>query len=142
MLYYQKIRAMIAQEIQDEAPFDGEIEVDERYFGGVRKGQRGRGAVGKIPVFGLLKRGGKVYAKIIPDASGKTLMPIITRKISAYRKINVQFSSSVGFYFDISAYAGIVRLDRMTNTLIALNRHLGVMNARSLYALYGGQHLI
>lgn len=80
-LYYQKIRVMIAQEIADETPFDGEIEVDESYFGGHRKGKRGRGAGGKIPVFGLLKRGGKVYAKIIPDASGKTLMPIITRKI-------------------------------------------------------------
>ena len=32
----------------------GEIEVDESYFGGVRRGKRGRGAVGKIPVFGLL----------------------------------------------------------------------------------------
>lgn len=80
-LYYQKIRAMIAQEMEDETPFDGEIEVDESYFGGHRKGKRGRGAAGKIPVFGLLKRGGKVYAKIIPDASGKTLMPIITGKI-------------------------------------------------------------
>jgi len=72
---------MIAQEIADETPFDGEIEVDESYFGGSRKGKRGRGAGGKIPVFGLLKRGGKVYAKIIPDASGRTLMPFITRKI-------------------------------------------------------------
>ena len=48
--------------------FDGEIEVDESYFGGKRKGKRGRGAAGKIPVFGLLKRGGKVYTKIIPDS--------------------------------------------------------------------------
>ncbi|MDT8287915.1 MAG: transposase, partial [Elusimicrobiales bacterium] len=38
-------------------------------------------AAGKIPVFGLLKRGGKVYTKIIPDASGDTLMPIMARKI-------------------------------------------------------------
>jgi len=44
-------------------------------------GNRGRGAAGKIPVFGLLKRGGKVYAKVIPDASSKTLIPIIERKI-------------------------------------------------------------
>ena len=45
-----------------EAPFlAGEIEVDESYFGGVRKGKRGRGAGGKVPVFGLLKRGGRVY---------------------------------------------------------------------------------
>ena len=39
------------------------------------KENAGRGAAGKIPVFGLLKRGGKVYTKIIPDASGATLIP-------------------------------------------------------------------
>ena len=61
--------------------FGGEVEVDESYFGGRRKGKRGRGAAGKIPVFGLLKRGGKVYTKIIPDASGATLMPIIECKV-------------------------------------------------------------
>lgn len=31
------------------------------YFGGIRKGKRGRGAGGKTAVFGLLKRNGKVY---------------------------------------------------------------------------------
>src|ERR1039458_5090742 len=51
------------------------------YFGGHRKGKRGRGAGGKIPVFGLLKRGGKVYAKVIPDAKGKTLKAIIEDKV-------------------------------------------------------------
>jgi len=61
--------------------FGGEIEVDESYFGGKRKGKRGRGAAGKTPVFGLLKRGGKVYTKIIPDTSSETLMPIIKRKV-------------------------------------------------------------
>jgi len=35
--------------------FGGEIEVDESYFGGRRKGKLGCGAAGKIPVFGLLK---------------------------------------------------------------------------------------
>jgi transposase len=61
--------------------FEGEIEVDKSYFGGARKGIRGRGASGKVPVFGLLKRGGKVYTKVIPDASSSTLMPIIERKV-------------------------------------------------------------
>ena len=68
-------------EAESEAMFGGEIEVDESYFGGKRKGKRVRGAAGKIPVFGLLKRGGKVYTKIIPDASGATLIPIIERKV-------------------------------------------------------------
>ncbi len=51
------------------------------YFGGKRKGRRGRGAGGEIPVFGLLKRGGKVYTKVIPDASSSTLYSIIERKV-------------------------------------------------------------
>ena len=35
-----------------------------------------------ISVFGLLKRGGKVYTKIILDAAGVTLMPITERKVT------------------------------------------------------------
>ena len=66
---------------EEDAPFSGENEVDESYFGGVRKGKRGRGAAGKIPVFGLLKRGGRVYAKVIPDTKSKTLMGIIQKRI-------------------------------------------------------------
>lgn len=34
-----------------------------------------------MPVFGLLKRGGKVYTKIIPDAKTETLMPILEKKV-------------------------------------------------------------
>ena len=66
---------------ESDAVFGGEIEVDESHFGGKRKGKRGRGAAGKVPVFGLLKRKGKVYTKIIPDARSATLMPIIEQKV-------------------------------------------------------------
>ena len=79
--YFQRLRHIIHQESLRDTPFDGEIEVDESYFGGVRKGKRGRGSAGKVPVFGILKRGGKVYTQIIPDASGATLMPIMQDKI-------------------------------------------------------------
>jgi transposase len=82
--YYHRLRQIIAyhrdQESQDV--FGGEIEVDKSYFGGARKGKRGRGAGGN-PVFGLLKRGGRVYTKIIPDASCATLIPLIQRKVIA-----------------------------------------------------------
>ena len=83
--FYHRLRELISLELahQEEEVFGGEIEVDESYFGGKRKGKRGRGAAGKIPVFGLLKRGGKVYTKIIPDASSSTLMSIIERKVTA-----------------------------------------------------------
>ena len=81
--YFHRLREIIAWqlELESDEVFAGEIEVDESYFGGVRKGKRGRGAAGKVPVFGLLKRGGHVYTKIIPDASSATLLPIIERKV-------------------------------------------------------------
>ena len=41
----------------------------------------GHGGAGKVPVFGILKRGGKVYAKLIPDARTETLMPIMNPMI-------------------------------------------------------------
>ena len=61
--------------------FDGEIELDESYFGGIRKGKRGCGAGGKTAVFGLLKRNGKVYTFVVKDTKTDTLMPSITSKI-------------------------------------------------------------
>ena len=54
------------------------VEIDESYFGPRRqRGKRGRGARGKIVVLGLLKRNGKVYTQIIPDASREEILPII-----------------------------------------------------------------
>ena len=79
--YFHRLRELICAAIDDQTPFHGEIEVDESYFGGKRKGKRGRGAAGKVPVFGILKRGGKVYTKVIPDARTDTLMDIMQHKI-------------------------------------------------------------
>lgn len=79
--YFHRLREIIAAETRNRDVLSGEFEVDESYFGGTRKGRRGRGAVGKVPVFGILKRGGKVYTQVIPDASGKTLIPIIEKRI-------------------------------------------------------------
>ena len=76
------IRERIAELCEKESPFKGEIEVDESYFGGRRiKGLRGRGASGKRPVFGLLKRQGKVYTEVIDDCSKATIQAIIRGKI-------------------------------------------------------------
>ena len=78
--FYQRLRILIASK-QPSYELSGEIEADESYFGGVRKGKRGRGAAGKVAVFGLLKRGGKVYTAIIPNARTETLLPIIQEKV-------------------------------------------------------------
>ncbi|HLC66041.1 MAG TPA: IS1595 family transposase [Candidatus Peribacteraceae bacterium] len=79
--FFKRIRTAIAVHQERQWPFDGGVEVDESYFGGQRKGKCGRGAAGKIPVFGILKRGGKVYAQVIENAKAKTIVPIIKQRI-------------------------------------------------------------
>ena len=82
-LYYHKLRELIADRLAEQAPcLDGSIEVDESYFGGHRKGKRGRGAAGKVPVFGLLKRGGKVHVVMIPNTKSATLVGIIRKQVA------------------------------------------------------------
>ncbi|MCB1537457.1 MAG: IS1595 family transposase [Rhodospirillales bacterium] len=81
VVFFQRLRQLVASK-QESFVLSGEIEADESYFGGVRKGKRGRGAAGKVPVFGLLKRGGRVYTAIIPDAKAATIIPIIRDKVT------------------------------------------------------------
>jgi len=57
--YCHRLRQLIYPAVAGTAPFAGEIEVDERFFGGRCKGKRGRGAAGKAPVFGLLNAVGR-----------------------------------------------------------------------------------
>ena len=80
-LYYRKLREVIAQRVEDLSPFSGEVELDESYFGSRKTGKRGRGAPGKVPVFGILKRGGRVYTVMVPNVARTTLMPIIRQKV-------------------------------------------------------------
>jgi transposase len=84
MLFYKKIRQVISHHVELQATeiFDGAVELDESYFGGTRKGKRGRGAAGKVAVFGILKRGGKVFTKVANDTKAVTLMPLIAKKVA------------------------------------------------------------
>jgi len=80
--FVNKIRLRIFDLCQTEEKMSGEIEVDESYFGARRvRGKRGRGARGKIPVIGLLKRQGKVFTQIIPNCERKQLLPVIKGQI-------------------------------------------------------------
>ncbi len=81
--YFNEFRYLIFEEcLQENQREFGEFELDESYFGAKRvRGKRGRGAAGKTPVFGLLKREGKVYVTIVRNCSKEALMPIIQGKI-------------------------------------------------------------
>jgi transposase len=101
-VFYQRLRWLIASKLPSY-DLSGEVEVDESYFGGVRKGLRGRGAAGKVPVFGLLKRGGKVFTAIIPKANAKTLLPIIREQV---RPDSIVYTDSFTAYdvLDVSEF--------------------------------------
>ena len=79
-----QIRQRIAEFSESQSPFEsGEIEIDESYFGARRvRGGKGRGAHGKHIVFGLIKRGGKVYSQVVKNCSANELIPIIRGKVS------------------------------------------------------------
>jgi transposase-like protein len=79
---YNKIRERIVLLSNGNAKVGGEIELDESYFGAKRiRGKRGRGAAGKTPVFGVLKREENVYVEIVKNCSRESIMPIIQGKI-------------------------------------------------------------
>lgn len=75
-------RAILAHaDDADSYELDGEVELDESYFGGKRKGKRGRGAAGKVPVFGVLERNGRVCVEVVPNVRAETLLGLTIKKV-------------------------------------------------------------
>ena len=79
----QTIRyAILAHSDEDDfGLLGGEVEWDESYFGGSRKGKRGRGASGKVPVFGILKWNGKVKVSVVKDVTARTLLDLTVKTV-------------------------------------------------------------
>jgi len=68
----------------DGTPLKGTVEVDETYIGGKRRdGRTGRPGPGssKVAVMGMAERSGRVIARKIPDAKGKTLIPLVNQHV-------------------------------------------------------------
>jgi len=102
-LYYHKLRQCIAARMAEVEPELAVFECDESYFGGVRKGKRGRGAAGKVCVFGILKRGGRVYALPVADATSQTLLTALKTRVKAD---SVVYTDSLASYniLDVSGF--------------------------------------
>ena len=111
---YQKLRLAIYHIAELEgAKLSGDIEMDEAYFGGRRKGKRGRGAAGKNIVFGLLERDGRVYTRVVEGVSANDLMTVIRKKT---RKGSVYYSDTFKSY----------------NSLKRLGKHHTVNHSKSM----------
>ena len=80
---FQRRASFPCPECERQSPFQGEVEVDEFYFGSHRvRGKRGRGAGGKTIVFGILKRQAQVFTEIVPNCRKATLQAVIRGHVS------------------------------------------------------------
>ena len=73
--------ALVANTKDAKDLFNGEIELDESYFGGRRKGKRGRGAYNKVPVFGILERNGTVLVEVVKDVTAESLLSLTIKTV-------------------------------------------------------------
>ena len=109
---FMQFRKLIAEYCNKEAnKLNGELEIDESYFGGKRKGNRGRGANNKTIVFGILERNGKIYTKIVENVSKETLMKEIENKT---QKGSVFYTDGWKSYASLEQYGkhNIIRHDK------------------------------
>lgn len=80
---YRLLRACCAYDEQWREPFTGALECEVTTFGGARHGPRAWGALGKVIVFGIIKRNGEVKA-----------MPIATHdRIAVMQQIDAHWTS-------------------------------------------------
>lgn len=79
---FRQIRALLSEEaLQLEGP---SLEIDETYYGGVRKygtGRPGRGDKKKTPVVGIVERKGRALAFATADIKGSTLLGLVREKV-------------------------------------------------------------
>ena len=85
---YRLLRLRMAELAQADCPFRGLVEIDESYFGPTRtRGHKGRGNPRKVPVFGILERGGRVHCQIVKNCSKTTLQAIIGGRVELSAEI-------------------------------------------------------
>jgi len=123
-------KAIYAHQMKECKKIFGEAEVDESYFGARRKRgyrgrlKRGRGTF-KQPVFGILKRNGKVYTEVIPNCKRATLLPIIRGKVHP---------STIVYSDGWRGYDGLVD--------VGYNKHFRVNHGENEFAMKGtGIHI-
>jgi transposase len=114
---YGLLRARVVEMAKGEAaPFTGNVEVDESYFGPRRvRGRRGRGSGRKVAVIGLLKRKGKVFCSPVMNCSKAELIEVIRGQVLPCK--------STSYTDGWRAYDGlvIVRPPRTSATALFLN---------------------
>ncbi len=84
-------------ESENNCKLSGTVEIDETFVGGKNKNRhkdkkvekcQGRSYKDKVPVFGMLERGGKVVAKVVPNTQAQTLVALTTVYVKSGSTVN------------------------------------------------------
>jgi transposase-like protein len=121
---FKQVRSMMSDgDLEPEGPT---VEMDETYVGGVRKygtGRPMRGDKKKTPVVGIVQRGGKVVARVIPDVRGSSLLGLVRKHV---------VPGSVIYTDELGGYSGIsTMLDK--NGKPARYRHFRIKHSDRVY---------
>jgi len=127
MFFRQKIADHLNKNFKK---MSGELELDETYFGGIRKGKRGRGAYNKAIVFGILERQGKVYTTVVPNVKAETLMTEIQTKTE---KGSVFYTDCFKSYKSLKQYGKHLRINKQY-TFAAGRNHINGLESFWSYA--------
>lgn len=107
--HYMNYRVEIFDYLAEEfRKLNGEIECDESYFGGKKKGPRGRGAREKVKVFGMLERQGRIFTAIVDNVTAETLMNEI---IDHAEKGSVFYTDKFKSYKSLKFYGKHITVD-------------------------------
>jgi transposase len=114
---FKQIRTLISEgDLQLEGPT---VEVDEPYYGGVRKhgtGRPMRGDKQKTPIVGMVQRKGCVVAKAAPDVNGSTLLGLVREHVLPASTI---YTDEPPGYYGIFLYA----LERWKSCVLRSSPH-------------------
>jgi len=121
---FRQIRSLMSDgDLELEGPT---VEIDEMYYGGVRKygtGRPMRGDKKKTPVIAIVQRGGRVVARVVEDVRGCSLLPVIRKHV---------VPGSVIYTDELGSYDGISTM-RAKDGRPARYRHYEIRHSDKVY---------
>ncbi len=123
---FRQIRTLMSEDLQLEGPA---VEMDETYFGGVRKYGVGRPMVGdtkKTPIVGIVERKGRAVARTAPAVNGAVLLGMVREHV---------LPESMIYTDELKSYGGIENVQRKDGKGKANYGHRRINHSAKVYVI-------